>query len=99
MLGNIRTVRAFGMEEREVQEYANLTAHVQRLSTELCRTTPAPPPLPPTPPIPNPSICPFAFTVCALPALGIGLFTAGSHLFVNGLVLSVIYFGGRLLEQ
>lgn len=32
-------------------------------------------------------------------ALGIGIFTGGSHLFLNGIVLGVIYYGGVLMSR
>ncbi|EDQ84738.1 uncharacterized protein MONBRDRAFT_29884 [Monosiga brevicollis MX1] len=67
VIGNIRTVRAFGMEDREVNEYSSLAAKCRTLYIKL--------------------------------AFGIGVFTAGSNLFVNSLVLSVIYFGGKLMDQ
>lgn len=31
--------------------------------------------------------------------LGVGLFTAGSNLFINGVVLGVVYYGGTLVQQ
>ena len=37
VIGNIRTVRGFGMEHREVDEYASMTAECRSLYSQLCR--------------------------------------------------------------
>ncbi|EGD83662.1 multidrug resistance protein 1 [Salpingoeca rosetta] len=67
VIGNMRTVRGFGMESREVAEFNHWTSECRRLASKL--------------------------------AFGIGVFTGGSHLFLNGVVLGVIYYGGVLMSR
>lgn len=64
-LGNMRTVRAFAMEDSEETLYAREVDKSRQLNEDL--------------------------------GLGIGLFQAGSNLFLNGIVLGTLYIGGSLL--
>ena len=65
-ISNLRTVRAFAMEDIEMERY---DAQVQR-----------------------------AKNYHELLGLGIGLFQSGTVLFLNGIVLSTLYYGGYLLS-
>ena len=42
---------------------------------------------------------PFRSVPVHYAAFGIGVFTAGSHLFLNGVVLGVVYYGGMLMSR
>lgn len=67
VIGNIRTVRAFGMEAVETSKFstqANIAGH--RAATLGC---------------------------------GIGVFVGLSNIFTNGMILSVLYFGGVMLSH
>ena len=66
-ISNLRTVRAFAMEDIEMERY---DAQVQR-----------------------------AKNYHELLGLGIGLFQSGTVLFLNGIVLSTLYYGGYLLSM
>eukprot|EP00049_Salpingoeca_infusionum_P011445 m.199009 g.199009 ORF g.199009 m.199009 type:complete len:726 (-) comp14929_c1_seq2:230-2407(-) len=67
VIGSIKTVRAFGMEEREEAAYEVLARKCRNIYAQL--------------------------------AAGIGIFQAGSTMFLNGVVLGVIYYGGILLSR
>lgn len=64
-LANIRTVKAFAMEEQELLKFQSKAEELQRLNVQL--------------------------------GVGIGLFQGGSNLFLNGIVLGVMYTGGKLI--
>ncbi|XP_018566195.1 ATP-binding cassette sub-family B member 8, mitochondrial [Anoplophora glabripennis] len=65
-VGNIRTVRAFAMEEQELELFENEALKALVLNETL--------------------------------GFGIGLFQAGTNLFLNGMVLATLYMGGYLLS-
>ncbi|XP_015594186.1 ATP-binding cassette sub-family B member 8, mitochondrial isoform X4 [Cephus cinctus] len=65
-ISNIRTVRAFAAEEREIEMFSHEIELASQLQEQL--------------------------------GLGIGLFQAGTNLFLNGIVLSTLYFGGHLIS-
>ncbi|RXG72561.1 ATP-binding cassette sub-family B member 8, mitochondrial, partial [Armadillidium vulgare] len=65
-LGNMRTVRAFAMEEQEAKLF----------SRELEKST----------------------HLNELLGMGIGIFQAGTNLFLNGVVLGTLYIGGNMLS-
>lgn len=65
-VGNIRTVRAFAMEECETNLFDQEAVEAMVLNQKL--------------------------------GLGVGLFQAGTNLFLNGMVLGVVYMGGYLLS-
>ncbi|XP_043271927.1 mitochondrial potassium channel ATP-binding subunit isoform X1 [Venturia canescens] len=64
---NMRTVRAFAGEEKEMESFS---LEVEKASTLYERL-----------------------------GLGIGLFQAGTNLFLNGIILSTLYFGGHLMSS
>ncbi|KAK0164338.1 hypothetical protein PV328_002977 [Microctonus aethiopoides] len=64
---NIRTVRAFAAEEKEMEFFE---LEVEQAATLYERL-----------------------------GLGIGLFQAGTNLFLNGILLSTLYFGGHLMSS
>nr|APD26531.1 ATP-binding cassette transporter subfamily B member 8 protein [Brachionus koreanus] len=64
-INNVRTVRAFAMEDNEVEIFANEVEKARKLNIKL--------------------------------SLGIGIFQGVSNLFVNGMVLGVLYAGGQML--
>ncbi|KAK0182245.1 hypothetical protein PV327_000403 [Microctonus hyperodae] len=64
---NIRTVRAFAAEEKEMEFFE---IEVEQAATLYERL-----------------------------GLGIGLFQAGTNLFLNGILLSTLYFGGHLMSS
>ena len=66
-VSNIRTVRAFAMEDEEVYRYKKELDAARRLNERL--------------------------------GLGIGLFQGGVNLFLNGVVLGTLYYGGYLLSN
>jgi ATP-binding cassette subfamily B (MDR/TAP) protein 8 len=66
-LSNIRTVRAFAMENEELERYTQDIELAKKLNIEL--------------------------------GAGIGLFQGGSSIFLNGIVLSVLYTGGKLIAS
>lgn len=63
---NIRTVRAFAAEDKEVDKFSQQVEWTSKLYERL--------------------------------GFGIGLFQAGTNLFLNGILLSTLYFGGHLLS-
>jgi len=65
-ISNIRTVRAFAMEEMEEEMFGREVTKARRLNEML--------------------------------GLGIGVFQAGTNLFLNGIVLTTLYYGGYLLS-
>ncbi|VEN52920.1 unnamed protein product, partial [Callosobruchus maculatus] len=65
-VSNIRTVRAFAMEDQEKQLFNTEAEKGMNLSQNL--------------------------------GVGIGLFQAGTNLFINGMLLSTLYMGGYLLS-
>jgi len=65
-ISNIRTVRAFAMEDIEMEMYANELEKSRQYSEQL--------------------------------GLGIGIFQAGVNLFLNGVVLGTLYYGGYLMS-
>nr|XP_022903313.1 ATP-binding cassette sub-family B member 8, mitochondrial [Onthophagus taurus]XP_022903314.1 ATP-binding cassette sub-family B member 8, mitochondrial [Onthophagus taurus]XP_022903315.1 ATP-binding cassette sub-family B member 8, mitochondrial [Onthophagus taurus] len=65
-IANIRTVRAFAMEDQEIELFDEETCLAMQLNQKL--------------------------------GLGIGLFQAGTNLFLNGMVLSTLCMGGYLLS-
>ncbi|XP_042241922.1 mitochondrial potassium channel ATP-binding subunit-like isoform X1 [Homarus americanus] len=66
-LGNMRTVRAFAMEDAEKDLFAREVNKSRQLNELL--------------------------------GLGIGIFQAGSNLFLNGIVMGTLYVGGRLMSN
>nr|QNH67936.1 ATP-binding cassette transporter subfamily B member 8 [Brachionus plicatilis] len=64
-INNVRTVRAFAMEDYEVEIFADEVEKARKLNIQL--------------------------------SLGIGIFQGVSNLFVNGMVLGVLYAGGKML--
>lgn len=64
-LGNMRTVRAFAMEEAERKIFAREVDRSRQLNEAL--------------------------------GFGIGIFQAGSNLFLNGIVMGTLYVGGKLI--
>ncbi|XP_064105402.1 mitochondrial potassium channel ATP-binding subunit-like [Macrobrachium nipponense] len=64
-LSNMRTVRAFAMEDEEQKLFAREVAKSRRVNENL--------------------------------GFGIGIFQAGSNLFLNGVVMATLYAGGSLL--
>ncbi|XP_072391051.1 mitochondrial potassium channel ATP-binding subunit isoform X1 [Diabrotica undecimpunctata] len=65
-VSNIRTVRAFAMEDQEKELFNTEADRAMVLNEDL--------------------------------GLGIGLFQAGTNMFINGMVLSTLYMGGYLLS-
>lgn len=65
-VSNIRTVRAFAMEDQEIELFNSEAELAKSLNIDL--------------------------------GLGIGLFQAGTNMFINGMVLSTLYMGGYLLS-
>ncbi|XP_048507795.1 mitochondrial potassium channel ATP-binding subunit isoform X2 [Athalia rosae] len=65
-LSNIRTVRAFAAEEREIEMFSKEVALAATMQEHL--------------------------------GFGIGLFQAGTNLFLNGIVLGTLYLGGHLMS-
>ncbi len=63
---NIRTVRAFAMEDKEMDVYSFEVAKARELNEAL--------------------------------GLGIGMFQGATNLFLNGIVLTTLYYGGYLLS-
>ncbi|XP_034952515.1 mitochondrial potassium channel ATP-binding subunit [Chelonus insularis] len=64
---NIRTVRAFAAEEKELESFSNEVESAATLYERL--------------------------------GLGIGLFQAGTNIFLNSILLSTLYFGGHLISS
>jgi ATP-binding cassette subfamily B (MDR/TAP) protein 8 len=64
-INNVRTVRAFAMEDAEIEMFADEIDKAKHLNMKL--------------------------------SVGIGLFQGVSNLFINGMVLGVIFFSGKLL--
>lgn len=64
-LNNVRTVRAFAMENAEIEMFDDEVEYARELNIKL--------------------------------SLGIGLFQGAANLFVNGIVLGVLYAGGKML--
>ncbi|XP_011311832.1 ATP-binding cassette sub-family B member 8, mitochondrial isoform X2 [Fopius arisanus] len=64
---NIRTVRAFAAEEKELEVFSREVDKTTALYEKL--------------------------------GLGIGLFQAGTNIFLNGILLSTLYFGGHLMSS
>ena len=64
-ISNVRTVRAFAMEDIEMEKYETEISKAQKYNELL--------------------------------GLGIGIFQSGTMLFLNGIVLSTLYYGGYLL--
>lgn len=65
-ISNIRTVRAFAMEDQELELFNKEAERAMELNEEL--------------------------------GIGIGLFQAGTNLFLNSMVLATLYMGGYLLS-
>ncbi|CAH0550882.1 unnamed protein product [Brassicogethes aeneus] len=65
-VGNIRTVRAFAMEDQEIELFNNEAELAMDLNQDL--------------------------------GFGIGVFQAGTNMFLNSMVLSTLYMGGYLLS-
>ncbi|XP_023016655.2 mitochondrial potassium channel ATP-binding subunit isoform X1 [Leptinotarsa decemlineata] len=65
-VSNIRTVRAFAMEDQEQELFTSEAQQAMELNQSL--------------------------------GFGIGLFQAGTNMFINGMVLSTLYMGGYLLS-
>eukprot|EP00094_Tigriopus_californicus_P007430 TCALIF_07153-PA protein Name:"Similar to abcb8 ATP-binding cassette sub-family B member 8, mitochondrial (Danio rerio)" AED:0.08 eAED:0.08 QI:0/0/0/1/1/1/5/0/596 len=65
-ISNMRTVRAFAMEDQERVMFNEEVAQARRLNERL--------------------------------GLGIGIFQGGANLFLNGIVLTTLYYGGYLLS-
>ncbi len=65
-ISNVRTVRAFAMEDMERALYDGEVDKAQRMNETL--------------------------------GLGIGLFQAATNVFLNGIVLGTLYYGGYLLS-
>eukprot|EP00095_Tigriopus_kingsejongensis_P004287 maker-scaffold722_size106786-snap-gene-0.22 protein:Tk04287 transcript:maker-scaffold722_size106786-snap-gene-0.22-mRNA-1 annotation:"atp-binding cassette sub-family b member mitochondrial" len=66
-ISNIRTVRAFAMEEQEQSMYEDEIQRAREFNERL--------------------------------GCGIGVFQAGANLFLNGIVLTTLYYGGYLLSS
>ena len=66
-ISNIRTVRAFAMEQTEENLYGKEIDLSRKLNEWL--------------------------------GMGIGMFQAGTNLFLNGIVLATLYYGGYLLSE
>jgi ATP-binding cassette subfamily B (MDR/TAP) protein 8 len=66
-INNVRTVRAFAMEDAEIEMFAEEIDKARHLNMQL--------------------------------SVGIGLFQGLSNLFINGVVLGVIFFSGMFLIQ
>jgi len=66
VISNIRTVRAFAMEDDEMEVYGTELSKARQLNENL--------------------------------GLGIGLFQGATNLFLNGIVLTTLYYGGYLLS-
>ncbi|PNF13674.1 ATP-binding cassette sub-family B member 8, mitochondrial [Cryptotermes secundus] len=66
-ISNIRTVRAFAMENEECELFCQQLEEASRLNQRL--------------------------------GFGIGLFQAGTNLFLNGMVLATLYMGGYLVSN
>ncbi|CAF0785116.1 unnamed protein product [Brachionus calyciflorus] len=64
-INNVRTVRAFAMEDSEIEMFTEEVDKARRLNIKL--------------------------------SLGIGVFQGVSNIFVNGMVLGVLYAGGQML--
>nr|QUF59443.1 ATP-binding cassette transporter Abcb8 [Brachionus angularis] len=64
-INNVRTVRAFAMEDSEIEMFADEVEKARRLNVKL--------------------------------SFGIGVFQGFSNLFVNGMILGVLYAGGKML--
>jgi ATP-binding cassette, subfamily B (MDR/TAP), member 8 len=64
-INNVRTVRAFAMEDKEVEMFSDEVEEARKLNIKL--------------------------------GLGIGIFQGVSNLFINGVVLGVVFAGGNML--